>query len=63
MGIGTIGNIVATQIKSAGFDTRKLKIGGSSVRKNMFDSLMENEVPGVYASAHGGHSSALSKES
>ena len=63
MGIGTIGNIVATQIKSAGFDTRKLKIGGSSVRKNMFDSLMENEVPGVYASAHGGHSSVLSKES
>ena len=28
----------------------------------MFDSMVENEVPGVYASAHGGHSSMKSKE-
>ena len=29
----------------------------------MFDSLVDHEVPGVYASAHGGHSSLRSKES
>ena len=28
----------------------------------MFDSLIQNDVPGVYASAHGGHSSLKSKE-
>ena len=31
-------------------------------RKNMFDSMIQNDVPGVYASAHGGHSSLKSKE-
>ena len=62
MGVSTVGNMVAAQVKAAGFDTKKLKISGSSVRKNMFDSLMENEVPGVYASAHGGHGCLKSKE-
>ena len=28
----------------------------------MFDSMIQNDVPGVYASAHGGHSSLKSKE-
>ena len=62
MGVSTVGNMVAAQVKAAGFDTKKLKISGSSVRKNMFDSLMENEVPGVYASAHGGHDCLKLKE-
>ena len=31
-------------------------------RKNMFDCLVENDVPGVYASAHGGHHNLKSKE-
>ena len=62
MRASTVGNMVAAQAKAAGFDTKKLKISGSSVRKNIFDSLMENEVPGVYASAHGGHGCLRSKE-
>ena len=30
--------------------------------KNMFESMVENDVPSVYASAHGGHSNLKSKE-
>ena len=63
MGINTVGTIVQKQIEAAGYDTKDLKISGTSVRKSMFDSLIQNDVPGVYASAHGGHSSWKSKES
>ena len=32
MGLNTVGTIVADQIKAAGFDTKKLKTSGTSVR-------------------------------
>ena len=32
MGKTTVGNMVASQIKDAGFDTKKLKISGTSIR-------------------------------
>ena len=63
IGVSTIGGMVASQIMAGGFDKKKMKISGESVRKNMFESLMGNEVPGVYASAHGGHVSFTSKAS
>jgi hypothetical protein len=32
MGINMVGTLVANQIKDAGFDTKKLKISGTSIR-------------------------------
>ena len=32
MGINMVGTLVANQIKDAGFDTKKLKISGTSTR-------------------------------
>jgi hypothetical protein len=34
MGINTVGTMVAEQIRAAGFDTKRLKISGTSVRYN-----------------------------
>ena len=32
MGVSTVGSIVAAQIKAAGFDVKKLKISGTSLK-------------------------------
>ena len=63
MGKHTVGSLVQTQIKASGFDTKELKISGTSLRKNMFDAMVESDVPDVLMSAHGGHKSTKSKES
>ena len=63
MGKHTVGSLVQQQIKASGFDTKELKISGTSLRKNMFDAMVESDVPDVLMSAHGGHKSTKSKES
>ena len=58
-----MGTMIKKQIGEAGFDTKDLKISGTSLRKNMFDSMLEHDVPSAVASSHGGHRNLQSKES
>ena len=63
MGKHTVGSMVEQQIKAAGYNTKEMKISGTSLRKNMFDTMVQSDVPDVLMSAQGGHKNTKSKES